>query len=66
VTIDPTIVVALLGTLSAAVGAAAKMIYSDLRRDRDYWRDVAVKAMQHTDKATDVAAVAVQKAEPGA
>jgi hypothetical protein len=54
VTIDPTVVVAALTALTGALGAAARMIYLDLRRDRDYWRSVALKSMGHTDKALDV------------
>lgn len=53
-TIDPTVVVAAITALAGALGAAARMIYLDLRRDRDYWRAIALKSMGHTDKALDV------------
>lgn len=28
---------------------------AEMRRDRDFWRDIALKAMGHTDKALAVA-----------
>lgn len=55
-TIDPTVVIAAITALSSALGYAARMIYLDLRRDRDYWRSTALAALGHTDKALDVAA----------
>lgn len=55
-TIDPTIVVAAIATLATALGTAARMIYLDLRRDRDFWRSTALSALGHTDKALEVAA----------
>jgi hypothetical protein len=61
-TLDPTIVVAAIATLSGALGAAARMIYVDLRRDRDFWRDTALKAMGHTDQAIQLAAKAAPDA----
>lgn len=61
-TLDPTIVVAAIATLSGALGAAARMIYLDLRRDRDFWRDTALKALGHTDRAMELAAKAAPDA----
>jgi hypothetical protein len=61
-TIDPTIVIAAIATLSAALGTAARMIYVDLRRDRDFWRDTALKALGHTDRAIELAAKAAPDA----
>jgi hypothetical protein len=54
VTIDPGVVIAFLGTLVTALGTVARFVYLDLRRDRDYWRAVALKSMGHTDRALDV------------
>ena len=54
-TIDPTVVIAAISALGAALGRAAWIIYSDLRRDRDFWRKTALDAMGHTDKALEVA-----------
>ena len=51
-TADATIVVAIIGTVAAAVG----LVYRDLKKDRDFWRDAALKAMHHTDKALDAVA----------
>jgi hypothetical protein len=56
VTIDSGVVAAAITALATALGAAARMIYSDLRKDRDYWRDVAVKALGHTDVAIEAVA----------
>jgi hypothetical protein len=55
-TIDPVVVTAAITALATGLGAAARMIYLDLRRDRDYWRDTALAALRHTDKAIDIAA----------
>ena len=54
-TIDPVVIVAAIATLSAALGTAARMIYLDLRRDRNFWRDAALKAMGQTGTALEVA-----------
>ena len=54
-TIDPTVVVAAITALSGAVGAFVRMIYLDLKRDRDFWRDTALRAMGHTGEALEVA-----------
>jgi hypothetical protein len=56
VTIDPTIVIAAIGALVTALGTAARMIYLDLRRDRDFWRKTALASLGHVDKALEVAA----------
>lgn len=61
-TIDPAIVIAAIGALSAALGRAAWMIYNDLRRDRDFWRDAYLKAAGHTDRAMELAAKAAPDA----
>ena len=61
-TIDPAVVLGAITALSAALGRAAWMIYTDLRRDRDYWRDAYVKATTHTDGALDVVAKVVRDA----
>lgn len=61
-TIDPTVVVAAVTALATALGAAARMIYNDLRKDRDYWRDVALRGLDVNDKAIDVAAKKVKGA----
>jgi hypothetical protein len=59
VTIDPAVVIAAIGVLGTGVGAFVRMVYVDLRRDRDDWRDMALslrdvnaKAIEVTEKAT--------------
>jgi alpha-galactosidase/6-phospho-beta-glucosidase family protein len=59
VTIATEIVVAAIGVIGAGVGAFVRMVYMDLRRDRDEWRnmalglrDVNAKAIEVTEKAT--------------
>lgn len=54
-TIDPTVVVAAISALAAGIGAIARMVYRDLKADRDYWRETALAALRHTDKAIDMA-----------
>jgi hypothetical protein len=56
-TLDPSIVIAAFGALVAGLSGAARLIYVDLRRDRDYWRGVALQLMAVNNKAIDVAAV---------
>lgn len=53
-------VIAAFGALVSALGVAARLIYTDLRRDRDTWRDIALKALVTNDKAIDVAAKVVR------
>ena len=55
-TVEPAVIVAVIGALSAGLGAFAKMVYSDLRKDRDDWKEIAQKALNVNDKAIDVAA----------
>jgi hypothetical protein len=52
-------VIAAIGVLGTGVGAFVRMVYVDLRRDRDDWRDMALslrdvnaKAIEVTEKAT--------------
>lgn len=40
-----------------------RRVYLDLKADRDYWRDVALASMRHTDKAMDVAVQVAPKAD---
>jgi hypothetical protein len=61
-TLDPTVVVAAIAALATALGTAARMIYLDLKRDRDFWRKTALDAMGHTDKALEVVAKAARDA----
>jgi hypothetical protein len=53
-TIDPAVILGFITALTGALSAVARFVYLDLRRDRDYWRSVALKSMGHTDKALDV------------
>ena len=52
-TIDPTVVVAAITALSAGLGAVARLVYSDMKKDRDFWRDTALAALRHADRAID-------------
>ena len=54
--IDPTIVIAAISVLASGLGVAARMIYSDLKRDRDYWRSLALMGTELADKAATLAA----------
>jgi hypothetical protein len=55
VTIDPTVVIAAISALSTGIGYIARRVYLDLKADRDFWRDTALTAIRHTDKAIDIA-----------
>jgi hypothetical protein len=61
-TLDPAVVIAAIGALSAALGRAAWMIYGDLRRDRDYWRDMALELRDINRSAIGVAEKAAKRA----
>jgi hypothetical protein len=60
-TIDPAVLVGAIGTLVTAITGVARFVYLDLRRDRDYWRGMALQLMAVNNKAVDVA----QKATDG-
>lgn len=60
--IDAVAVIAAIGTLLGgitAAGLARKWTWgyqlADMTKDRDFWRDAALRAMGTTDKALDVA-----------
>ena len=55
--LDPSVVIAAFGALVAGLSGAARLIYVDLRKDRDYWRNIALQLMAVNNKAIDVAAV---------
>lgn len=50
-TIDPTVLIAVIGTLASALGIAARMIYNDLRTDRDMWREMAMRGTSLAEQA---------------
>ena len=52
-TIDPTVLIALIGTLAAGIGTIAKIVYGDLTKDRDWWRDLALRSVKTTETAVD-------------
>lgn len=61
-TIDPAVVIAAIGALATGLGWVARRVYTDLRsdiaelsKDRDDWREAALKSMGITDKAIVVA-----------
>jgi hypothetical protein len=62
VTIDPTVVIAVIGTLSAAIGRAAFVIYRDLRKERDDWKDMALQLQGVNKTAVEVADKAAKRA----
>jgi hypothetical protein len=55
-TIEPTVVIAAFGGLITALSAVARIVYTDLRKDRDLWRKLALDLMAVNHKAVDVAA----------
>jgi hypothetical protein len=59
VTIDPSVVIAAFGGLVTVLTAAVRLVYMDLRRDRDYWRDMALSLRDVNRKSIDVAAKVV-------
>jgi len=66
VTIDPTVVIAAIAALSAALGTAARMIYMDLRRDRDEWKALAVASEKDIGRLTTVVEAALSIKVPPA
>ena len=60
-TLAPEVVIAAFGVLVSALGRAAWMVYRDLRDDRNYWRTIALRSTNVTEKATDVAVTAVTR-----
>lgn len=54
-TLDPTVVLAAFSALVTALGAVARMIYTDMRRDRDFWRDATLGLLGINERAIGVA-----------
>jgi hypothetical protein len=54
-TLDPAIVIAAFGALVTALGTAARIVYRDITRDRDYWRDIAWKLAGNNAQSIEVA-----------
>ena len=52
-TIAPEVLVAVIGTLAAAMGTIARIVYGDLKKDRDWWRDLALRSIKTTETAVD-------------
>lgn len=74
VTLTAEQVIAAAAIVSAVVAAGVKGLWvfgwvyqalqkqlAEMTRDRDFWRDVALKSMGHTDKALDATALALEK-----
>ena len=51
-----------LGTLATVLTAVARFVYLDLRKDRDYWRAIALRSTGVSERATDVAVAASRDA----
>ena len=54
-TLDPAVVLGAITALTGALGAVARMVYQDLRRDRDWWRDMALALSKNNERAIEVA-----------
>jgi len=57
--LEPAVVIGAFGALVTAMTTVARFVYLDLRRDRDYWRSVALKLMSVNEKAIDAKALDV-------
>lgn len=63
--------ITIIGLLLAIGGAGLKKLwvfgwtYADVVKDRDFWRDTALKSMGHTDRAIRTARVAVAVSKKG-
>lgn len=53
-TLDPAVVIAALGVIGTGVGAFVRMVYMDLRRDRDDWKDLALSLRDVNAKSIEV------------
>ena len=61
-TLDPAVVLGAITALTGAIGAIARMVYNDLRRDRDFWRDMALGLARNNEKAIGYVEVAAKVA----
>lgn len=50
----------LVATLATALIATWRFFFNEMRRDRDFWRDMALGTLGISEKATDVAEAAVK------
>ena len=53
-TIAPEVLIAVIGTLAAGIGTIVKIVYSDLKKDRDYWRDLALRSSKTGETAVTI------------
>ena len=53
-TVDPAVVIAAIGVLGTGVGAFIRMVFMDIRRDRDDWRDMALSLRDVNRKSIEV------------
>lgn len=50
----------LVGIMATALLATWRFFFIEMRRDRDFWRDMALGTLGVSEKATDVAEAAVK------
>lgn len=51
-TVDPAIVLAVIGFLGTALGAAGRLIYKDMRRDIEAWKLLAQESERDIARLT--------------
>jgi len=55
VTVDPAVLIAAISALASGLGVVARILYNDLKKDRDYWRALALMGTELADKAATLA-----------
>lgn len=67
-TVDPAIVLAVIGFLGTALGAAGRLIYMDMRRDIEAWKLLAQESERDIARLTAriEADLAIRVPPPGA
>ena len=54
-TVDPAVLIAAISALASGLGVVARILYNDLKKDRDYWRSLALMGTELADKAATLA-----------
>lgn len=53
-TVDPAVVITVIGVLATGLGTAARMVYQGLRRDIDDWKAVALASTEDNRRLTKI------------
>jgi hypothetical protein len=62
-TVDPSVIIAFMTALIGAIGTVARFAYTEMRNDRDWWRQRYMDREGIAAKAVDIAVAEKAKSE---